>query len=77
MNWPPYTPDPCDFFFLWGHWKNLVYYQNPTSLAYLYRLISQECLATSVQTLQKVCTNFSLRLRNVVMNGGHIENIVI
>lgn len=53
--------------------KEMVYYQNSTSLAELQRLTSQEWATISVETLQKVCDNFVLRFQHViVMNGGQL-----
>lgn len=85
-NWSPYSDlKPCNFF-PWGHVKDVVYCQHPTLLAELQRLICQyptlltelqrlicqACAAIPVETLHKVCANFILRLRQViVMNGGN------
>lgn len=79
MDWPPCSPDlnPCDYF-LWGHLKDAVHQQNPTTISELQQIISLECERISELTLQNVCSNFVLRLRHlIVSNGGHFENIVM
>lgn len=79
MDWPPYSPDlnPCDFF-LWGYLKDTVYSRNPQTLEQLQQFICEACASISVETLQRVTSNFILRLRHVIaVKGGHIETIVM
>lgn len=79
IDWPPYSPDlnPCDFF-LWGHLKDAVYRKNPQTLEQVEEIISDECAAVSLTTLQKISANFVLRLRHLIAaDGAHFENIVL
>lgn len=79
IDWPPYSPDlnPCDFF-LWGHLKDAVYRKNPQTLEQVEEIISDECAAVSLTTLQKMSANFVLRLRHLIAaDGAHFENIVL
>ena len=75
VEWPPYSPDlnPCDFF-LWGHLKDKVYRDKPTTLVDLKAGIKREVDSIDRTALANVFQGFESRLHAVIeREGGHIE----
>ena len=67
----------CDFF-LWGALKDTVYRNNPATLDDLDSLIDGACDSISVETLQDVASNFTVRSRHlIVSNCEHFEKNVL
>ena len=75
-QWPPRSPDinPCDFF-LWVYLKSRVYSPLPKNLDDLKANITREIKKISLETLEKVFSNFLKRCTNLIsVSGGHVEN---
>ncbi|GBM34998.1 hypothetical protein AVEN_240360-1 [Araneus ventricosus] len=69
MYWPPYSPDPCDYF-LWGALKYTVYGNHPSTLDEFESAICVACNLISVETWKDVMPNFILRLRHLIFSNG-------
>lgn len=77
LDWPPYSPDltPCDFF-LWGHLKNNVYKQRPSTIEELKAAISLCINSIDVSTLRNVADGFTARVRKIIeVQGSHFEHL--
>ena len=74
--WPPRSPDlTVPDFFLWGHLKNSVYFNNPRTLDDLKLNIQQEIANITIQTLQRVFSNMIRRIHLCLqINGEHFQH---
>ena len=78
FEWAPHSPDlsPPDFF-LWGYLKDRVYQERPRTLEQLKEKIRTEVNGITRATLQKVMSNFKLRLELCKEKvGGHLEHLM-
>ena len=78
VNWPPRSCDltPLDYF-LWGYVKSLVYADKPATLEHLEANIRRVITEIQPVVLQRVCENWTSRLRHVrASRGGHMPEII-
>ncbi|KOC67854.1 hypothetical protein WH47_12184 [Habropoda laboriosa] len=76
--WPARSPDltPLDFF-LWGHLKNKVYNDVPTTAANMRQRVLHECRSITVEQLKNVQQEFIYRLQKCIqVHGAHFENLL-
>ena len=76
--WPPYPLDlnPPDYF-LWGYFKERIYYNNPKTLANLKDNIKSEIIKIPIDMIKRVIDNFNTHLRAVIrQQGAWIEHII-
>ena len=74
IHWPARSPDltPCDFF-LWSHFKNLVY-RDPPRTIFEHKSKNRSVVATINEgTLQEVFRNMKTRLGFVVREKGSFQ----
>ena len=78
FEWPPCSPDlATSDFFLWGHIKNLVFAQRPTTREDLIERIQRACAAISRETMLKTVDGFERLLRLCLqVNGEHFEQLL-
>lgn len=64
FEWPARSPDlsPCDFF-LWGHLKNLVYREHPSTVEELRNKIAEACVEITQEMCSHVCESMPDRLQ--------------
>lgn len=77
FDWPPYSPDltPCDYF-LWGHLKNNIYRNRPTTIEELKSAVHVWINTIDATTLRNVADGFISRVRKLIeVEGGHIEHL--
>lgn len=78
INWPARSPDlnPMDFFF-WGHLKELVYVEDPTSPAILQGKIRAACESITCRQAENAARSLVTRCQMcIAADGGHIEHLL-
>lgn len=78
VNWPPRSCDltPLDYF-LWGYVKSHVYADKPETLEHLEANIRRVIAEIQPAVLERVCENWTSRLRHVrASRGGHMPEII-
>lgn len=76
--WPAHSPDlsPLDYF-LWGYLKDRVYANNPQTIDALKNNIRTEIRRIPHDMLDRVITNFNVRVATVIQRqGAWIEHII-
>ncbi|GFW89841.1 uncharacterized protein TNCV_2424981 [Trichonephila clavipes] len=77
--WSPRSPDlnPCDYW-LWGHFKPLVSWDQPRTLPDLKYSISRHVLNISHNTLRSMVQHAILRFQILAENDGHhVEHLLL
>ena len=78
LQWLARSPDltPCDFF-LWGYLKSLVHVDRPRTIAHLKNNIRDVIANIPIDMLQRVDTDFKIRLNQCMRNGGrHLPDVI-
>jgi hypothetical protein len=78
VEWPPRSPDltPLDFY-LWGHFKALVYQEKIVNIPHLKQRIIEACSPIIPDVLKKVQREWANRIDMfIVQDGGHVVHIL-
>lgn len=78
--WPPLSSNlrPSDFF-TWGHSKSKIYSTSVDYIEKFERRVAAEVRGVGEETLKNVWGSIKLRLnfiKTVLVEGGHIENVM-
>ena len=78
FEWSPHSPDlnPCDFF-LWGHLKDCIYRNKPTTLQQLKENVLQYSRDIDQHLCERVIQSFKKRMKVCVQRKGrHLEHVI-